>query len=153
MKRKLAPQMSASTPRRVTSTRLIGFCTVRSILTDYSCHDRNMNRSAKTAGSLRRLAGKCGKRLSEPPNRDLRVSGKGATARCSVSQVCRVRNSVPRFVPRWMHREAEEEAACSANGDDENAARRRLGAEIASEFVARDTRAPLRQLSCRRRSA
>src|SRR5262245_50833248 len=56
--------------------------------------------------------------------------------------VCRVRNSVPRFVPGWMHRKAEEEeeeAACGANGDDENAPRRRLGAEIGSEFVARDT--------------
>jgi hypothetical protein len=38
-----------------------------------------------------------------------------------------------------MHRKAEEEAASRANGDDENAARRRLGAEIGSEFVARDT--------------
>jgi len=67
--------------------------------------------------------------------------------------VCRVRNLVPRFVARWMHRKAEEEAASGANGDDENAARRRLGAEIGSEFVARDTRARLRQRSCRRRSA
>jgi hypothetical protein len=30
----------------------------------------------------------------------------------------------------WMHRKAEEEAASSANGDDENAARHRPGAEI-----------------------
>ena len=53
--------------------------------------------------------------------------------------MCRVRNSVPKFVARWMHRKAEEEVASSANGDDENAARRRLGAEICVEFVARDT--------------
>jgi hypothetical protein len=39
-----------------------------------------------------------------------------------------------------MHRKAEEEAASSANGDDENAARRRLGADICGEFVVRDTR-------------
>jgi hypothetical protein len=39
-----------------------------------------------------------------------------------------------------MHRKAEEEVASSANGDDENAARRHLGAEICVEFVARDTR-------------
>src|SRR4249919_3222597 len=76
MKRKLAPQMSASAPRRVTSTRLIGFCMVRSILSDYSCPHRSIGRSAKTAGSLRRLAGKCGKRLGEPPDHDLRVSRK-----------------------------------------------------------------------------
>jgi hypothetical protein len=35
--------------------------------------------------------------------------------------------------------QGEEEAAGSANGDDENAARRRLGAEICGEFLARDT--------------
>jgi len=33
-----------------------------------------------------------------------------------------------------MHRKAEEEAASGANGDDENAAGRRLSAEIGSEF-------------------
>jgi hypothetical protein len=38
-----------------------------------------------------------------------------------------------------MRRKAEEEAASRANGDDENAARRRPGAEICSEFLARDT--------------
>jgi hypothetical protein len=54
--------------------------------------------------------------------------------------VCRARNSVHRFVARWMYRKAEEEAASSANGDDENAARRRMGAEICGEFVVRDTR-------------
>jgi hypothetical protein len=37
-----------------------------------------------------------------------------------------------------MHRKAEEEAASSANGDDENAAGRRPGAEICGEFLARD---------------
>jgi len=41
-----------------------------------------------------------------------------------------------------MHRKAEEEAASGANGDDENAARRRLATEIGSEFVARDTSVP-----------
>jgi hypothetical protein len=39
-----------------------------------------------------------------------------------------------------MHRKAEEEVARSADGDDENAARRRLLAEICTEFVARDAR-------------
>jgi hypothetical protein len=38
-----------------------------------------------------------------------------------------------------MHRKAEEEAASRANGDDENAARRRPGAEMRSEFLAMDT--------------
>jgi hypothetical protein len=33
-------------------------------------------------------------------------------------------------VAGWMRRKAEEEAASRANGDDENAARRRPGAEI-----------------------
>jgi hypothetical protein len=42
-----------------------------------------------------------------------------------------------RFVAGWMHPKAEEEAASSANGDDENAARRRPGAEICGEFLAR----------------
>ena len=51
----------------------------------------------------------------------------------------RARNSVPRFAAKWMHRKAEEDAASGANGDDENAARRRLGAGIGSEFVARRT--------------
>jgi hypothetical protein len=37
-----------------------------------------------------------------------------------------------------MHRKAEEEAASGASGDDENAARRHLGAKIGSEFVAGD---------------
>ena len=41
-----------------------------------------------------------------------------------------------------MHRKAEEEVASSASGDDENAARRRLGAEMCVEFVARDTSVP-----------
>jgi hypothetical protein len=53
--------------------------------------------------------------------------------------VRRARNSVPGFVARWRHRKAEEEAS-RANGDDENAARRRPGAKICSEFLARDTR-------------
>jgi hypothetical protein len=44
-----------------------------------------------------------------------------------------------RFVAGWMHRKAEGEAASRANGDDENAARRRPGAEICGEFVVRDT--------------
>jgi len=40
-----------------------------------------------------------------------------------------------------MHGKAEEEEAASgANGDDENAARRRPGAEICGEFLARDAR-------------
>jgi hypothetical protein len=38
-----------------------------------------------------------------------------------------------------MQRKAEEEAASSAHGDDENAARRRPGAEIRGEFLVRDT--------------
>jgi len=38
-----------------------------------------------------------------------------------------------------MRRKAEEEIASGDNGDDGNAARRRLGAEIGSEFVASDT--------------
>jgi hypothetical protein len=37
-----------------------------------------------------------------------------------------------------MHPKAEEEAA-SANGGDENAARRRLGAKICGESLVRDT--------------
>src|SRR5262249_4533590 len=45
----------------------------------------------------------------------------------------RVRNLVPRLVARWMYRKAEEDAASRASGDDENAARRRLGTEIARE--------------------
>jgi hypothetical protein len=72
--------------------------------------------------------------------------------------VCPAGNSMDRFVARRMHRKAEEEAASSANGDDENAAKSsrgprdnaersrafswgayRLGAEIGGEFLARDT--------------
>ena len=48
--------------------------------------------------------------------------------------MCRARNSVHRFVARWMHRKAEEEAASSANGDDDNAARRRLGLADAVKY-------------------
>jgi hypothetical protein len=47
------------------------------------------------------------------------------------------RNWVHRFVARWMDRKTEEEAA-SANGDDENAARRRPGVKIYGELLARD---------------
>jgi hypothetical protein len=41
-----------------------------------------------------------------------------------------------------MHRKAEEEAASRADGDGENAAKRRPGMKVRGEYLARDTSVP-----------